>query len=115
MVPRVNLWKPAPMKTYWLGAAAAAALLAAGPAFAQPKPVAVAPDLSQAPRMGTWGFDLSGRDTATMPAQDFFQYANGGYLKALDIPADRSRYGTFDTLNELSQNRMRAVVAAAAR
>ncbi|HEX4711375.1 M13 family metallopeptidase [Phenylobacterium sp.] len=103
------------MKSYWLGAAAAAALLAAGPAFAQPRPVTVAPDLSKAPRMGTWGFDLSGRDTATMPAQDFFQYANGGYLKTLDIPADRSRYGTFDTLNELSQNRMRAVVATAAR
>ncbi|MDB5499934.1 MAG: peptidase [Phenylobacterium sp.] len=106
------------MKTYWPGAAAAAALLAAGPAPAQPKPVAVAPssapDLSKAPRMGTWGFDLSGRDTATTPAQDFYQYANGGYLKTLDIPADRSRYGAFDTLNELSQSRMHAVVDAAA-
>jgi putative endopeptidase len=102
------------MKTYWLGAAAAAALLAADPAFAQPKPVALAPDLSRAPRMGTWGFDLSGRDTATTPAQDFYQYANGGYLKTLDIPADRSRYGAFDTLNELSQSRMHAAVETAA-
>jgi len=102
------------MKTYWLGAAAAAALLAAGPALAQPKPAAVAPsaapDLSKAPRMGTWGFDLAGRDTATTPGQDFYQYANGGYLKTLDIPADRSRFGAFDSLNELSQGRMHAVV-----
>ena len=106
------------MKTYWLGAAAAAALLGAGPALAQPKPAPVAssslPDLSKAPRMGTWGFDLSGRDTATAPAQDFYQYANGGYLKTLDIPADRSRYGAFDSLNELSQGRMHAVVDKAA-
>ncbi|WP_372782138.1 M13 family metallopeptidase [Phenylobacterium sp.] len=111
------------MKTYWLGAAAVAALLGAGPAPAQPKaaqpkaaavaPAAV-PDLSKAPRMGTWGFDLSGRDAATTPAQDFYQYANGGYLKTLDIPADRSRYGAFDSLNELSQARMHAVVDKAA-
>jgi putative endopeptidase len=106
------------MKTYWLGAAAAAALLGAGPTLAQPRPAPVAPgsaaDLSKAPRMGTWGFDLSGRDTATTPAQDFYQYANGGYLKTLDIPADRSRYGAFDGLNELSQGRMHAVVDKAA-
>ena len=105
------------MKTYWLSAAAAGALLAAlSPAatLAQPKTTAVAQDLSKAPRMGTWGFDLSGRDTATQPGQDFYEYANGGYLKSLDIPADRSRYGAFDGLNELSQSRMHAVVDKAA-
>ncbi|HEY2752321.1 M13 family metallopeptidase [Phenylobacterium sp.] len=102
------------MKTFWLSAAAAAALIAAGPALAQTKPVTVAADLSKAPRMGSWGFDLSGRDTTIPPGQDFFQYANGGYLKSLDIPAERSRYGAFDRLNELSQSRMHAVVDKAA-
>jgi len=97
------------MKTLWLGAAAAAALLAACPAVSQP-----APDLAKAPRMGTWGFDLAGRDPTVSPAQDFYQYANGTYLKALEIPADRSRYGAFDGLNELSQNRMHAVLDKAA-
>ncbi|RAK59834.1 peptidase M13 [Phenylobacterium hankyongense] len=107
------------MKTLWLGAAAAAALLAALPATAQPAApsataVGGAGDLSKAPRMGTWGFDLSGRDPSVVPGQDFFQYANGGFMKSLDIPADRTRYGAFDKLNELSQNRMRAVVDKAA-
>jgi len=97
------------MKTLWLGAAAAAALLVACPAMAQP-----GQDLSKAPRMGTWGFDLAGRDTTVSPGQDFYSYANGGYLKALEIPADRSRYGAFDRLNELSQNRMHAVLEKAA-
>ena len=99
------------MKTYWLGAAAAAALLAAGPTLAQPKAAsaaATAPtqDLSRAARLGTWGFDLSGRDTSVTPGQDFFQYANGGYVKALSIPSDRTSYGAFDALNELSQSRL---------
>jgi len=99
------------MKTYWLGAAAAAALLAAGPAPAQPKAAsaaATAPtqDLSRAARLGTWGFDMSGRDTSVTPGQDFFQYANGGYVKALSIPSDRTSYGAFDALNELSQSRL---------
>ena len=105
------------MKTYWLSAAAVAALLAAGPALAQ-RPAAkaaapaaaTAPDLSKAARMGTWGFDLSGRDTATTPGQDFFQYANGSYVKAMTIPADRTSYGAFDSLNELSQARLHALL-----
>ena len=64
--------------------------------------------------MGTWGFDLAGRDTPSTPAQDFYEYANGTYLKKLEIPADRSRYGAFDSLNELSQDRMHAVLDKAA-
>ena len=60
--------------------------------------------------MGTWGFDLSGRDTSTTPGQDFFQYANGGYEKTMVIPADRTRYGAFDALNELSQARLHALL-----
>ena len=98
------------MKTLWLGAASAAALLcAAAPALA-----ANAPDLSKAPRMGPWGFDMSGRDTSVAPSKDFFDYANGTYLNKLEIPADRSRYGAFDALQELSQSRMRAVAEKSA-
>ena len=81
-----------------MGAASAAALLcAAAPALA-----ANAPDLSKAPRMGPWGFDMSGRDTSVAPSKDFFDYANVTYLNKLEIPADRSRYGAFDALQDLS-------------
>ena len=34
-----------------------------------------------APSYGQWGFDLSGRDTAVRPGDDFFGYANGTYLQ----------------------------------
>jgi putative endopeptidase len=106
------------MKTNLFGAAAAAALaLAAAPALAADAPAtaaAAAADLSKAARMGPWGFDLSGRDLTVKPGQDFFDYANGTYVAHMAIPADRSRYGVFDALNELSVNRMRAVAEAAA-
>ena len=93
------------MKTLLLGAAAAAALLSACPAAAE-----AAQDLTKAPRLGTWGFDLSGRDATVTPGQDFYTYANGTYLKSLEIPADRTRYGAFDALNELSQNRLHVLL-----
>ena len=62
----------------------------------------------ETPRYGTWGFDLSGRDTSVRPGDDFFRYANGAYVDALVIPADRTRYGSFDLLSQLSENRITA-------
>lgn len=101
------------MKMFWLGAASAACLVcAAGSAMAAD--TATPADLSKAPRMGPWGFDMAGRDTAVKPSDDFYDYANGVYLKNLEIPADRSRFGAFDALSELSQARMRAVAEKAA-
>ena len=47
---------------------------------------------------------------AVPPGEDFYEFANGTYVEKLVIPADRSRYGVFDALQELSSNRMRAVL-----
>ena len=32
------------------------------------------------------------------PGNDFYAYANGGWIKATEIPADRSRWGVFSVL-----------------
>ena len=40
------------------------------------------------------GLSLDGMDTSVAPGNDFFEYANGGWVKATEIPADRSSYGT---------------------
>ena len=101
------------MKSVWSAAAAIAALLTASSAAAQ---VAItAPrDLSKAPRMGAWGFDLAGRMPGATPAQSLFQHANGGFLERMQIPSDRSSYGAFVALDDLSRERMCAVVERAA-
>jgi putative endopeptidase len=61
-------------------------------------------------RYGTWGFDVGGMDTSVKPGENFFQYANGKALERLQMPSDRSRYGAFDQLRELSENRLKALV-----
>jgi putative endopeptidase len=75
---------------------------------------AVTPDPASAPQIAPWGFDLAGRDTSVSPGQDFFEYADGSAVKALVIPPDRSRYGSFDALTELSAQRVRDLLEAAA-
>ena len=108
------------MKTAWLAAAAVAALLTAAPASAFAADAAAtstptpARDLTKAPRMGAWGFDLSGRDPAVTPGQSLFGHANGGYMRALEIPSDRSTFGAFNVLDELSKARLQAVIDKAA-
>ena len=60
-----------------------------------------------APKYGTWGFDLAGRDTSVAPGDNFFRYANGAALDKLEIPSDRTSYGSFALLRELSDNRLK--------
>ena len=91
------------------GAATLAFALLAGVASA---PLAQ-PGAPHQPSLGAWGYDLAGRDPSVAPGNDFFRYANGAYLKTLVIPPDRSRFGSFDQLSELSQSRVRDVLVAA--
>lgn len=54
------------------------------------------------------GLDLSNMDTIVNPSEDFFRYANGAWLDASEIPADRGRWGSFD---ELRKNTIEDVLA----
>jgi putative endopeptidase len=62
------------------------------------------------PHYGTWGFDTAGEDKTVKPGDDFFDYANGAYIKKTEIPADRVRFGNFDALSILSENRVHAIL-----
>jgi putative endopeptidase len=66
----------------------------------------------EAPRYGTWGFDLNGRDTSVRPGDSFMRHANGAALDRLQIPSDRTSYGSFNLLRELSDNRVKVMIDA---
>ncbi len=84
----------------------AVALCAANPALA--------PAATTGIDTGTWGFDMSGRDLSVRPGDNFFDYANGTYLKSLVIPPDQSRYGAFNVLRDLSEQRTHTILDQAA-
>jgi putative endopeptidase len=44
--------------------------------------------------------DASNMDTSTKPQDDFFIYANGGWIKRTQIPPEYSRWGSFNQLIE---------------
>jgi putative endopeptidase len=67
-------------------------------------------DSTDAPHYGSWGFDLAGMDPSAKPGDDWYRFTNGKASDAIQIPSDQSRYGSFDLLRELSDNRLRALV-----
>ena len=87
--------------------AVAPAQVAAVPAAAAPVPVPAAPPK---PTYGTYGIDTAGMNTSIAPGNDFFQYANGTWDKNTQIPADKSRYGLFNVLDDLSKERTRTII-----
>ncbi|HEX8782178.1 MAG TPA: M13 family metallopeptidase N-terminal domain-containing protein, partial [Steroidobacteraceae bacterium] len=66
------------------------------------------------PAIGDFGLDLSARDSQVKPGNDFFAYANGGWYESFSIPSDKSSFGPFDRLDELSKERVRGIIERAA-
>jgi len=46
------------------------------------------------------GIDHKHMDHEVKPQDDFYNYVNGGWMKTAEIPADRTRWGSFDELRE---------------
>jgi len=54
-------------------------------------------------------------DRSVKPGDNFFEYANGDWIKRTVIPPDRSRIGVFSTLADLSDKRTAALIEEAAK
>jgi putative endopeptidase len=103
------------MTKYLLGAAMGALALATAAQADQagtPAPAAAASAAGK-PAYGSYGFDAAGMDRTVKPGDDFYDYANGTWAKTTPIPADKSNYGAFTMLEEVSQTRTRGILEAA--
>jgi len=90
------------------------------PAWSKPKaastPKASATSAaSRRPQLGTWGFDTAGMDRSVKPGDNFFEFANGNWARTTQIPADRSSWGGFGVLVDLSDQRTRTIIEESAR
>ena len=54
--------------------------------------------------------NLTDLDTNVSPANDFYQYANGGWMKSNPLPADKGRYSTFDQLADKAEKQLKQLI-----
>jgi len=73
-------------------------------------PVAAGADAG-ATRYGVWGFDLTGMDKRVKPGDDWYRFVNGAWNDRTQIPADRSSFGAFAVLRDLSETRLRSLIS----
>lgn len=59
------------------------------------------------------GLDYAHKDPSVRIQDDLYRHFNGGWLKSVEIPADRSSDGAFVTLRIQSENRVRELVESA--
>jgi predicted metalloendopeptidase len=60
------------------------------------------------------GVDLSALDQATRPQDDFYQFANGGWLDRTDIPAIYSGYTVYHEVHERTEEALKQIIETAA-
>lgn len=71
-----------------------------------------APAAKAPPTYGSFGFDTAGMDRSIAPGDNFYAFANDAWSKATPIPADKSNYGMFTVLDDLSSKRTREILEA---
>jgi predicted metalloendopeptidase len=69
--------------------------------------------LLSAQSAGSSGIDRGNLDTTCKPCDDFWRYANGGWIDKNPIPARYPRWGTMSVVNEGNRERLRAILEGA--
>ncbi len=111
------------LKHKFLLAASASLFALASPVMAQEESGAVegaevaanSAAAKDGPALGAYGFDAAGMDASAAPGDNFFRFANGKWLDNTEIPADKSNYGMFTALDDLSKERVKTILENAAK
>ena len=61
------------------------------------------------------GINVSFMDKSVKPNQDFFKFVNGTWLKNTEIPADKTRWGSFDELRQNTDKDALAILKEATK
>ena len=64
------------------------------------------------PREGS-SIDLGYMNNAVRPQDDFFEFANGSWIKNNPVPASESRWGSFNELDQTNKSKLTAILDAA--
>ncbi|WP_309611916.1 M13 family metallopeptidase [Sphingomonas sp.] len=80
-----------------------------------PRAATASPSHKSRAQIGSYGFDAAGMDPAIAPGDDFYGHVNGKWAKATPIPADKSNYGSFNMLQDLSDSRTHELLDTASK
>ena len=76
--------------------------------------VLVVPFAAHAQSPANKPLDVANMDTTCRACDDFFEFANGGWLKRTTIPASYTTYGSFNSLADKNSDVLRGILDAAA-
>jgi putative endopeptidase len=76
---------------------------------------AVAACAQNAPAPETHGIAIANMDRSVKPGNDFYEYANGEWIKRMEIPPDRAGVGVFTKLDDLTNQRTAALIEEIAK
>ncbi len=62
-----------------------------------------------APKLGSFGVDLSARDASVKPGDDFNRYASGHWLDTYQLKDDETNFGSFRALRDESEAQTRKI------
>ena len=105
----------APAQTASEGAGAAATTVALLPACVVPGGTASSTGAVTDDSKKSGGFDLGNLDRSVAPCVNFYQFANGGWMKNNPTPAAYPRWGSFTILQEHNQDVLHTILEDAAK
>src|ERR1700691_478765 len=104
------------MPSFTLSSAATRGSLALMAALVLVAPFALAQDTTTATNSpATHGIRVDNLDRSVKPGDDFYRYANGGWIARTEIPADRGGIGVCSTLADQSSKNVAAIIEEEAK